>query len=95
MPVACFDFRMRRILWILAAMLVVLGNPVTANADDTLARLARPAPVSSFDSRILWSEYDAGANAILVPQTVGRNSDVLAELAPPTRISTFVCRLRM
>lgn len=68
MPVACFDFRMRRTLWILAAMLVVLGNPVTANADDILARLARPAPVSSFDGRILWSEYDAGANAFFLTQ---------------------------
>ena len=35
------------------------ATPGAARADDTLATLARPAPVSAYGGRIAWSSYDA------------------------------------
>jgi hypothetical protein len=62
---------MRRFLIALAGVLAVLGSPPTATADETLARTAHPGPVSTFDGRVLWSEYDATAKAYFLTQRFG------------------------
>jgi hypothetical protein len=63
---------MQRALLILAAILAALAGPATAMADETLAQVARPTAVSSYDGRILWSEYDTAAQAYFLTQRFGR-----------------------
>lgn len=62
---------MRRSSIALAALVAALGSPATAAADETLARLAHPGPVSTFDGRVLWSEYDPVAKAYFLTQRFG------------------------
>jgi hypothetical protein len=62
---------MRRFPIALAAVVAVLGSPAGAAADETLARVARPGPVSTFDGRVLWSEYDPVAKAYFLTQRFG------------------------
>jgi hypothetical protein len=59
---------MYRPLGALALLLVALGFPTAAIADETLAEVARPTPVGAFDGHILWSEYDPVANAYFLTQ---------------------------
>ena len=53
------------------------ATPGAARADDTLATLARPAPVSAYGGRIAWSSYDAAQqNYALMTRVNGVNSVV-------------------
>ncbi len=47
----------------LATTLIVLfaASPAAARADDLIATVARPTPVSALDGRIVWSDYDPAA----------------------------------
>ena len=47
------------------------GLVAAAAADETIARIARPGPVSTFDGRVLWSEYDPVAKAYFLTQRFG------------------------
>ena len=62
---------MHRILGIGACVLALACPAAAAAADQTLARMARPAPVSSFDGRILWSEFDAPQQKFFLTQHFG------------------------
>jgi hypothetical protein len=53
---------------ILIGMLLLVACPTAAAGDVTLARLARPAPVSTFDGHILWSEYESGTGLFHLTQ---------------------------
>ena len=57
---------------LLLVTLFVLFGPAggAAAADDLIATVARPTPVSAFDGRVVWSEYDAGANRYFLVQRV-------------------------
>jgi len=59
---------MRRLPIALTVMAAVLGVPATAAGDETLARISHPGPVSTFDGRVLWSEYDPVAKAYFLTQ---------------------------
>jgi hypothetical protein len=50
---------MRRICSALLALAAVAAWPAAAHADDLIATVVRPTPVSALDSRIVWSDYDA------------------------------------
>jgi hypothetical protein len=52
----------------LAALLALLACPTAATGDVTLAHLVRPAPVSTFDGRILWSDYEAATGLFHLTQ---------------------------
>jgi hypothetical protein len=77
---------MRRCAFLLAGMFVVFVSPAVAIADETLARLGRPAPVSSFDGRVLWSEYDPAASAYYLTQ---RFNGITARLSVAPRSVPF------
>ena len=62
---------MRRVLVTIAGILAGLASPAAATADETIAQIARPGPVSTFDGRVLWSEYDAAAQAYFLTQRFG------------------------
>jgi hypothetical protein len=62
---------MRRVLVTIAGILAALASPAAATADETIARIARPGPVSTFDGRVLWSEYDPVAKAYFLTQRFG------------------------
>ena len=63
---------MRRIcsaLLVLAA--VAVWPAAAAHADDLIASVARPTPVSVLDGRIVWSDYDAVQGRYFLTQQVG------------------------
>lgn len=69
---------MRRlpVLAFTALVLVVPAPPATA-ATETVATLDRPAPVSAYAGRVLWSRYDATADRYrLVTRFAGQVSEV-------------------
>jgi len=48
---------------------LILGvTPAPAAADEVIAIVARPTPVTAFDGRLVWSDYDAGANRYFLVQ---------------------------
>jgi hypothetical protein len=52
----------------------------SASADETIATLARPAPVSAYDGRVVWSSFDPARNAYaLVTRFDGVTSEVPVE----------------
>jgi hypothetical protein len=62
---------MRR-LWLTVLFLAALLVPATrAAADEVIATVTRPTPVSTNAGRIVWSEYDAATNAYYLTQRVG------------------------
>ena len=61
---------MRRLL-AAAAGILCLACPASALADETLALVARPTPVSAHAGRVVWSDYDAATNAYYLTQRSG------------------------
>jgi hypothetical protein len=63
---------MRRSACVALTALATLTAPASvARADEVIATVTRPTPVSAFDGRILWSQYDAAANAYFLTQRFG------------------------
>jgi hypothetical protein len=61
---------MRRLL-AAAAGIICLAWPAGAIADETIANVTRPTPVSAHAGRIVWSEFDAATNAYYLTQRSG------------------------
>jgi hypothetical protein len=49
-------------------LVALLACPTAAAGDATLARLARPAPVSTYDGRIVFSDYEASTGLFHLTQ---------------------------
>ena len=77
---------MRRVLLLLTLIALMGAAPAGADADELIATVARPTPVSSFDGRIVWSEYDAGANRYFLVQ---REAGVTSRLPVEPRSVPF------
>ena len=77
---------MRRfsLIWLtIAALSLTAAN---ARADETIATIARPTPVSAADGRVVWSEYDPAANGYFLTQ---RFEGVTARLPVKPRAVPF------
>jgi len=59
---SCFVGQMR--------VLLFTALPAGAEADDLIAAVARPTPVSAFDGRIVWSDYDPLSQRYFLTQRV-------------------------
>jgi hypothetical protein len=61
---------MRRISSIGLAVAALMLPPAAAGADETIASVARPTPVSALDGRVVWSDYDAAQGMFFLTQHV-------------------------
>jgi hypothetical protein len=59
---------MRRSLLALTALAASIVPAGPARADEKVAALARPTPVSALDGRVVWSEYDVAQSAYYLTQ---------------------------
>jgi hypothetical protein len=56
------------ILLALTYLVLVLGTPATATADELLATVARPTGISALDGRTVWSDYDPASKRYFLTQ---------------------------
>jgi hypothetical protein len=61
---------MRRNCSALLTLAAVAMWPAAARADDLIATVARPTPVSALDGRIVWSDYDATQGRYFLTQRI-------------------------
>lgn len=52
-------------------LMLFAATPAGAGADDLIATVSRPTPVSALDGRLVWSEYEPGVNRYFLVQRVG------------------------
>jgi hypothetical protein len=61
---------MHRIAATALTLAALVASPAAARADELIATVARPTPVSALDGRVVWSDYDALANRYYLTQRV-------------------------
>jgi hypothetical protein len=69
---------MRRVHSIMLVLAALAVPSATAHADETIATLARATPVSAFDGRAVWSDYDPVQRAYFLTQHVNGVTSRLA-----------------
>jgi hypothetical protein len=62
---------MRRFLLISCSLAGLLVPAAAARADEVIATVTRPTPVTAHAGRIVWSAYDSGQQAFFLTQRVG------------------------
>ena len=67
---------MRKAALAVLVVLSPLGATGAARADDTIATVARPAPVSAYAGRVAWSAHDPARGYVLMTRFAGVTSEV-------------------
>jgi hypothetical protein len=62
---------MRRLLVLVIALCAIGYASPAAHADDLIGTVTRPTPISSFDGRVVWSDYDPAVNRYFLVQRMG------------------------